>query len=154
MDKTILKLAACAAQIIAVVMKKKNRKRKIWVKKWLLARENKSVYNNLFQELRVDDAESYRRYLRMNTDTHQELLQSVTPKLEKRGTTMRKPLSVEEKLICTLRFLLTPKIKSTATCRYHLMQVVFHFSSPFLLLTITLFTFSPQCFFTQDTQNK
>ena len=83
MDEDDFKLAACAALIIAVVMKKK--KRKIWVKKWLLARENKSVYNNLFQELRVDDAESYRRYLRMNTDTLQELLQSVTPKLEKRG---------------------------------------------------------------------
>ena len=51
------------------------------------------MYNNLFQELRVDDAENYRRYLRMNTDTLQELLQSVTPKLEKRGTALKQPTS-------------------------------------------------------------
>ena len=89
-------------------------KRKIWVKKWLLARENKSVYNNLFQELRVDDAESYRRYLRMNTDTLQELLQSVTPKLEKRGTTMRKPLSVGKKIYA--RFVFLPLARLFLVC--------------------------------------
>ena len=72
---------------------KEKSKRKFLVKKWLKAREHKSVYNNLFQELRVDDAENYRRYLRMNTDTLQELLQSVTPKLEKRGTALKQPPS-------------------------------------------------------------
>ena len=203
MDEDDFKLAACAALTIAVVMKKK--KRKIWVKEWLLARENKSVYNNLFQELRVDDAESYRRYLRMNTDTLQELLQSVTPKLEKRGTTMRKPLSVEEKLICTLRFLATGEAFSSLQYQFRISKstislfvpevceaiynslkeeylkfpttkeewlkisndIYKHWQFPnsigcmdgkhiavFSLLTITLFTFPPQCFSTQDTQNK
>ena len=100
-------VAACAAIIIAAVLKKKRKKRLVWVKTWLLERDRKGAYNNIIQELRLDDIENYRRYLRMNTDTFEELLHSVTPLLEKKATTMRKPLSVAEKLACTLRFLAT-----------------------------------------------
>ena len=75
------------------------------MKKWLAARDDKDAYNNIIQELRLDDVESYRRYLRMNTETFEELLLNISPKLEKQRTMMRKPLSVAEKLACTLRYL-------------------------------------------------
>ena len=41
----------------------------IWVKPWLKRRDEKGAYNNILREIRLDDAESYRRYLRMNTET-------------------------------------------------------------------------------------
>ena len=41
----------------------------IWVKPWLKRRDEKGAYNNILSEIRLDDAESYRRYLRMNTET-------------------------------------------------------------------------------------
>lgn len=41
----------------------------MWAKKWLLNRDAKSVYGNIIAELRLDDAENYRRYLRVNTAT-------------------------------------------------------------------------------------
>ena len=107
MDEDDCVVAACSTIIIALLAKKRRKNSKIWVKKWLAARDDKGVYNNLIQELRLDDAESYRRYLRMNTQTFEELLFNVSPKLEKQGTMMRKPLSVAEKLACTLRYLAT-----------------------------------------------
>ena len=92
MDEDDYTVAACSAIIIGFLAKKRRRNRKnrkIWVKKWLAARDSKGAYNNLIQELRLDDAESYRRYLRMNTHTFEELLCNVTPKLEKQETMMR-----------------------------------------------------------------
>ena len=36
---------------------------------WLLRRDEKSAYQNILQELRQEDAEHFRRYLHMNSDT-------------------------------------------------------------------------------------
>ena len=60
--------------IIANVLREKNGKRKRakrteWVKLWLSNRSQKGAYNNILAELRLQDAENYRRYLRMNTET-------------------------------------------------------------------------------------
>ena len=68
------------------------KKRTQWVKSWLAERDRKGAYNNIIQELRVDDNENYRRYLRMNADTLEELLALVTPVLTKKHTRLRKPL--------------------------------------------------------------
>ena len=99
-------------------IKRRRRNKKIWVKKWLAARDDKGAYNNIIQELRLDDVESYRRYLRMNTETFEELLLNISPKLEKQRTMMRKPLSVAEKLACTVHPRLSehPGIKFSTRC--------------------------------------
>ena len=111
-EETVVKVSSAvliiaAATKIKIKRKKKRKERETWVKSWLLKRDLKGAYNNIIQELKLDDPENYRRYLRMNTDTFEELLRRVTPRLEKQTTAMRKPLSVAEKLACTLRFLAT-----------------------------------------------
>ena len=95
-------VAACSA---SALLKKKRKPRKVWMKSWLINRDTKSAYNTILQEFRLDDRESFRRYLRMNTGTFDELVRLVTPMIEKKCTRLRKPLGVEEKLACTLRFL-------------------------------------------------
>ena len=84
MDEDDYVVAACSAVIIGLLAKEKRRRRnkKIWVKKWLAARDDKGAYNNIIQELRLDDVESYRRYLRMNTETFEELLLNISPKFK------------------------------------------------------------------------
>ena len=77
------------------------------MKSWLAERERKGAYNNILQELRLDDQENFRRYIRMNTDTFEELRRLVAPLIQKKTTRLRKPISVEEKLAVTLRFLAT-----------------------------------------------
>ena len=46
--------------------KKINRRnRRVWVKKWLCARNEKGAYNNMLNELKLTDFERFRRFLRM-----------------------------------------------------------------------------------------
>lgn len=86
---------------------KKGKKRKVWVKPWIKAREVKGAYNALVSELSLTDREDYRRFMRMNPETFHELLGKVRPFIEKKTTNMRKPISAEEKLAVTLRYLAT-----------------------------------------------
>ena len=48
---------------------KKSRNQKTWLKDWLRERDTKGAYANILLELRLDDHESFRKHLRMNTDT-------------------------------------------------------------------------------------
>ena len=43
--------------------KKKRAKRSVWVNPWLRNREYTISYNNIFQELRLNDNKEFRRYL-------------------------------------------------------------------------------------------
>ena len=52
----------------------KHCKRSVWVKKWILQREEKGAYHNLLQELRLQDQDSYRNFLRMDVHAFEELL--------------------------------------------------------------------------------
>ena len=90
------------------VMKTDNiRERSIWMKKWLAARERQSVYFNILQELRLQDADNYRKYLRMNENTFTYLLEKIRPKITRKRTNMRSPISAEEQLAISLRYFAT-----------------------------------------------
>ena len=41
------------------------------MKPWLTNRLGTSAYQNMFQKLRFNDKEEFRRYIRMNTETYQ-----------------------------------------------------------------------------------
>lgn len=63
-----------AAVIVAVICKRRKRKRKareVWEREWLRRRTERGVYRQLLEELRLEDEESYRKYLRMDTETFQ-----------------------------------------------------------------------------------
>ena len=123
-------VASCAAIIIAAALKKKRKKRLVWVETWLLKRDKKGAYSNIIQELRFQDMENYRRYLRMNTETFEEWLHRVTPLLEEKSTTMRKPLRVAEKLACPLHFLATGESYSSLETSFAFLSEVFLYLFP------------------------
>ena len=106
-DDDALLIASTGIVLALTLGKKKCKKRCTWIRTWLARRDEKGVYNNLIQEMRLEDNESFHRYLRMNTATFDHLLELVTPLLQKQSTFMCKPLSVNEKLACTLRYLAT-----------------------------------------------
>ena len=68
---------ASALAILAIVKRRRRRRnekkrfRSVWVKPWLLNRDEKSAYNNILGELRLKDQEEFRKYLRMNTQTYE-----------------------------------------------------------------------------------
>ena len=68
-----------ATLIIANILRsrKKNKKRKMWVKSWLLRLDEKSAYQNILQELHLEDAEHFSRYLRMNCETFEVSIKTI-----------------------------------------------------------------------------
>lgn len=82
--------------------KRKNRRLR-WSREWLLKR-HKFSHVRILRELEPDD---WRNYLRMDTETYNDLLKSVTPYIKRQNTCMRRAISAHERLSATLRFLAT-----------------------------------------------
>lgn len=86
--------------------KKTKRKKRFWMKEWLKKR-NSFSHHNLLDEVRLSSPSDYRNYLRMDYTTFSELLNMITPMIEKQYTCMREPISPAQRLSCTLRYLAT-----------------------------------------------
>ena len=52
----------------------RRQRRSVWTKAWILLREEQGAYHNLIQELRLQDVDSYRNFLRMDVHAFEELL--------------------------------------------------------------------------------
>ena len=65
---TILALSL-ALKIKESTGKKKKQRKRFWVRPWLLNRSTKGAAQNILMELRLQDAEHFRHFLRMNTVT-------------------------------------------------------------------------------------
>ena len=99
---------ACAALYKYIIFNEegKKTKRKAWVKKWRLDRDRYG-HMPLLRELRDNDPEDYKNYLRMDNTTFEYLLNLVSPYIAKQDTVMRNCIKAEERLAATLRFVAT-----------------------------------------------
>ena len=79
-------------------------KRRFWVRDIYLNRPTLGAYGTLFKELHAD-REYFFRYIRMSPDRFQHLLSLVAEDIIKDTTNCRVPVSPEERLALTLRFL-------------------------------------------------
>jgi len=61
----------------------------------------------LVRELALEEPEDYRNYLRMNSESFSQLLEMIIPRIEKQWTNIRNPILPQERLVATLRFLVT-----------------------------------------------
>lgn len=108
------RLLACAAAISAAVVtmcvvlkKKKARSGRLWVRPWVARRDLRGIHVNLLKELRSEDMKSYKNYLRMDEETFKFIVSKIAPLISRQKTHLRNPISVEERLMVTLRFLAT-----------------------------------------------
>ena len=51
--------------------KRQRKRRSCWVKEWLNRRNSLSAYQTILSELRLNDRECFRQYLRMNTEVYE-----------------------------------------------------------------------------------
>jgi len=82
------------------------RRRTMWVKPWLSRRVTLGHYDTLMQELMRESRGDFKSYLRMEPEMFREMLDRVSPRIEK-SQQGRPPLSPGLKLAITLRFLST-----------------------------------------------
>jgi len=102
-----LALSAAVITMCLVLKKKKKRARRLWVRHWVARRNLRSVHHNLLRELRVEGIRSYKNYLRMDEDTFNFIVLKISPLISRQNTHLRNCISVEERLMVTLRFMAT-----------------------------------------------
>ncbi|CAD7082659.1 unnamed protein product [Hermetia illucens] len=80
------------------------KRRKVWSKSWYLNRPELS-HSNLLKELEISAPSDFKNFLRMDSETYNELLRKVSPFIKKQDTIMCDAISPNERLSATLRFL-------------------------------------------------
>lgn len=94
------------------------KKRRWWVRQWILRRNTHGASGRLLKELAIEDTEAYRNHLRMDEANFELLLQKVIPKIQKQNTLLRDALPACLKLQVTLRYLATGDNFSTLSGLY------------------------------------
>ena len=84
---------------------RRERRSRIWCREWLQRRCLYGMHENLLAELHKEDNRGFKNFLRMSPELFEEMVEKLTPKLQKKTTDMRHPLSVGLKLAVTLRFM-------------------------------------------------
>lgn len=103
-------LAAVAAAKI-IIKRRRKKDRSCWVKDWIMKRNQFGVFSHLLKELKSQDSDYYKNFLRMDSACFEILLKKVTPLIEKQDTVMRLAISASERLALTLRYLAAGRCK-------------------------------------------
>ena len=74
---------------------------------WLKRRVQLGHNRTLLYDLEEEDIASFKNYLRMDTDTFNEIQERITPRIKKLTTNYKNPIPVRLRLAATLRFLAT-----------------------------------------------
>lgn len=93
------------AAAVVLVLKLKKRKRR-WSKEWFKKRQ-KYTYERLLRDLALTDVNDFNNFVRLDITKFQELLDLVTPLIEKKNTNMREAIPPFQRLSITLRYLAT-----------------------------------------------
>ena len=92
--------------IALLLDKRKRKKKKFWTKQWFQQKQNFG-HVMLLNELRINHPEDYRNFLRMDEESFDELMDMLTPLIQKKDTRMRQSITPLERLSVTLRYLAT-----------------------------------------------
>ena len=85
------------------------RRHNMWVRPWLLQREERGAYHNIMAELYATDIPGFTNYMRMTR---------LEPCLARQATNYRAPISVGEKLALTIRYLATGESYTSLSCQF------------------------------------
>ena len=109
MDDVLVAASVISSLVLIRKRRRQGKNRTIWIKQWIRNREQYGTFNCFISELRVGDMPSFGNFMRMNSETFDELLNMVAPLVAKKATSYRKAVRCAEKLAFTLRFLATGK---------------------------------------------
>ena len=107
-DDDFMFLSAAAAAVI-IIRRRRNRRlqhqRTLWSRQWLLDRTtDRGILNFVDYELH-DDMCGFQGFLRMSSNEFGEILEIITPEIQRMDTVMRDSITPKEMLVVTLRYL-------------------------------------------------
>ena len=110
-ELTAVRVRQClAAAMIIEMLEEDGRRtgRRGKTRSWIRRREEKGYFNNIVQELRIEDTAGYREMMRMTHEDFLAILSRIEPDITPRQVTGgHKVISPAERLTLTLRFLAT-----------------------------------------------
>ena len=83
------------------------RRHNMWVRPWLLQREERGAYHNIMAHMYAIDIPGFTNYMRMTPEFFEMIKSRLEPHLARQATNYRAPISVGEKLALTIRYLAT-----------------------------------------------
>ena len=96
------------------------RRHNMWVRPWLLQREERGAYHNIVAELYATDIPGFTNYMRMTPEFFEMIKTRLEPHLARQATNYRAPISVGEKLALTIRYLATGESYTSLFCQFRL----------------------------------
>jgi len=116
MNKIIILIATELTK--KLLKKRKKIKRRIWVRSWISRRDSLGASSRLLTEMRDEDINGYRNFLRMLPQKFDELLSKIASAIQKESTHMREAIAARVKLEITLRYLATGDSLQTLSALY------------------------------------
>ena len=110
-------------EVEEILEEEANRQKRIWVRNWILRRDELGASANLLRELALEDPEEYKMCLRMTPASFKTLLNLIAPHIQKMDTSMRDAIAARVKLQITLNFMATGN-------SYRSLQHLFRVSKP------------------------
>jgi hypothetical protein len=101
-----MNLALICEQLMQMQMARRQ-ERRFWIRRWITLRPENGAYGNLMLLLNNEDVVAFRNFTRLPPDMFRDLVQRLTPRLEKYNTWFRDSLPVGLKVAITLRHLAT-----------------------------------------------
>ena len=100
------------------LIQKPRRWHNMWVRPWLLQREERGAYHNIMAELYATDIPGFTNYMRMTPEFFEMIKTRLEPRLARQATNYRAPISVGEKLALTIRYLATGESYTSLSCQF------------------------------------
>ena len=94
------------------------RRHNMWVRPWLLHREERGAYHNIMAKLYATDIPGFTNYRRMTPEFFEMIKTRLEPRLARQATNYRAPISVGEKLALTIRYLATGESYTSLSCQF------------------------------------
>ena len=116
----LIALALQNQLIAAFLLKKKQSKRRVWVRRLWKGRDRQGHYSNLIMEMILQDHTMHFSYFRMLPSIFDDLLHLVGPSLTKQRSRFREPLPPALRLAVALRYLATGESQASLSFNYRI----------------------------------
>ena len=90
----------------------------MWVRPWLLQREERGAYLNIMADLYATDIPGFTNYMRMTPEFFEMIKTRLEPHLARQATNYRAAISVGEKLALTIRYVATGESYTSLSCQF------------------------------------
>lgn len=103
--KVIRSISQLLYEECADIIDEESHRRRVWTRKWLMRRANSGASSTIIREIYEEDPSEFRCVMRMTTEQFDNLLEKVSPLIQKADTIMREALPARVKLEITLAYL-------------------------------------------------